>query len=86
MARCFIMLVIKHIVLWYKPVGAGMAGTARAIPLFQDNNVIVFILQNLQHAGCVQLVLAGVKLVLASVLDVYSYCWLVCWMCTVSAG
>ena len=44
------MLVIKHIVLWYKPVGAGMAGTARAVPLFQDNNIIVFILQNLQHA------------------------------------
>jgi len=30
-----------------KAVGAGMA---RAVPLFQDNNVIVFILQNLQHA------------------------------------
>ena len=25
-----------------------MVGTAGAIPLFQDNNVIVFILQNLQ--------------------------------------
>ena len=27
-----------------------MAGMAGAIPLFQENNVIVFILQNLQHA------------------------------------
>jgi len=34
-----------------KPVGAGAAGMAWAIPLFQDNNVIVFILQNLQHAS-----------------------------------
>jgi len=34
----------------YKAVGAGTAGTAGAVPLFQDNNVIVFILQNLQHA------------------------------------
>ena len=25
-------------------------GTAGAVPLFQDNNVLVFILQNLQHA------------------------------------
>ena len=33
-----------------KAVGAGTAGTAAAVPLFQDNNVIVFILQNLQHA------------------------------------
>ena len=33
-----------------KAVGAGTAGTAGAVPLFQDNNVIVFILQNLQHA------------------------------------
>jgi len=31
-------------------VGTGAAGTAGAVPLFQDNNVIVFILQNLQHA------------------------------------
>ena len=30
----------------YKPVGAGTAG---AVPLFQDNYVIVFIVQNLQH-------------------------------------
>ena len=27
-----------------------MVGMAEAVPLFQDNNVIVFILQNLQHA------------------------------------
>ena len=33
-----------------KAVGAGTAGTAGAVPLFQDNNIIVFILQNLQHA------------------------------------
>ena len=31
-----------------KAVGAGTAG---AVPLFQDNNVIEFILQNLQHAS-----------------------------------
>jgi len=35
---------------WDKAVGAGTAGTAGAVPLFQDNNVIVFILQNLLHA------------------------------------
>jgi len=33
-----------------KPVGAGTAGTAGAVPLFQDKNFIIFILQNLQHA------------------------------------
>ena len=33
-----------------KAVGAGTAGTARAVPLFQDNNVMVFIIQTLQHA------------------------------------
>ena len=38
------------IVMLDKAVGAGTAGTAGAVPLFQDNNVIVFILQNLQHA------------------------------------
>ena len=30
---------------YQKAVGAGTPGTAGAIPLFQDNNVIVFILQ-----------------------------------------
>ena len=33
-----------------KAVGAGTAGTAGAVLLFQDNKVIVFTLQNLQHA------------------------------------
>jgi len=38
---------MQHVV---KAVGAGTADTAGAVPLFQDNNVIIFILQNLQHA------------------------------------
>jgi len=32
------------------PIGASTAGMTRAIPVFKNNNIIVFILQNLQHA------------------------------------